>query len=238
MSQRPLSQWTTATRAYSVKLQNLLPRLSHTGTIFRESVSTIEERQRQFESLITSLFHHDIPEDFRTSWAVHHFFSYWWMDYHREQQSISRIAANEPHYSQQAIASTTIAPGFRFRPVAALPAFSRDRKTQQNSSNGIPEDFSAETILPNTRHSELIRFILWMGFARWLTVSEVPPAWHQMAPYHTMTSPHPFAMHMSGFGSCGLTQPIRPLSILESQSSQSSLPRFEVDYVLPNPSTG
>ena len=134
--------------------RKLLPQLSQTGSLFLESSATVADRQGQFESFLTALFHPDVPEDFRTSWAVHHFFSYWLMDRSREQQYASRVVVINPSSSSQATTSPTISSGFRFRPTAALPAFFRDRMAEKYTSNDVSEGSYPGALLPN-RHGEL-----------------------------------------------------------------------------------
>lgn len=162
LSQTPLEQWTIASRAYRVTFRKLLPQLSQTGTLFLESLATVEDRQRQFESLLTALFHPEVPEDFRTSWAVHHFFSYWSMDYNREQQCASRIVDINPSMPSQATTAPTISSGFRFHPPAVLPAFSRDWRAEKYTSNDVSEGSYPGAPMPN-RHGMLSCFIFWMG---------------------------------------------------------------------------
>lgn len=61
-----------------------LPRLTKRGTLFRASQATIEQRQREIQSLIETLFSDDMPaliQEIRASTVVTDFFGLWRRDY-------------------------------------------------------------------------------------------------------------------------------------------------------------
>ncbi|KIM40537.1 hypothetical protein M413DRAFT_445979 [Hebeloma cylindrosporum] len=61
-----------------------LPRLTKRGTLFRASQATIEQRQREIQNLIETLFSDDMPaliQEIRASTVVTDFFALWRRDY-------------------------------------------------------------------------------------------------------------------------------------------------------------
>jgi hypothetical protein len=61
-----------------------IPFLTKKGTLFRASLATVEQRQREFEALIEALFRDDMPaliKEIRSSRIVTDFFGFWRRDY-------------------------------------------------------------------------------------------------------------------------------------------------------------
>lgn len=61
-----------------------IPYLTKKGTLFRASLATVEQRQREFEGLIEALFRDDMPaliKEIRSSRIVTDFFGFWRRDY-------------------------------------------------------------------------------------------------------------------------------------------------------------
>ncbi|KAL1949612.1 hypothetical protein VTO73DRAFT_8493 [Trametes versicolor] len=64
-------------------IHDLIPRLTKKGTLFRASQATIEQRGREFETLITALFQDDLPtlvKELRETRLCRDFFGYWRRD--------------------------------------------------------------------------------------------------------------------------------------------------------------
>jgi len=67
-----------------------IPRLSKKGTVFRASQSTVDQRQKQFRSLVETLFSDDMPSLIQELRATHHvtdFFGLWRRDYDRLEKA-------------------------------------------------------------------------------------------------------------------------------------------------------
>lgn len=67
-----------------------IPFLTKKGTLFRASLATVEQRQREFEGLIEALFRDDMPaliKEIRSSRIVTDFFGYWRRDYDLDERN-------------------------------------------------------------------------------------------------------------------------------------------------------
>lgn len=66
-----------------------IPFLTKKGTLFRASLATVEQRQREFEALIEALFRDDMPaliKEIRSSRIVTDFFGFWRRDYDLDER--------------------------------------------------------------------------------------------------------------------------------------------------------
>src|SRR5258708_13883770 len=67
-----------------------IPRLSKKGTVFRASQSTVDQRQKQFRSLVETLFSDNMPSLIQELRVTHHvtdFFGLWRRDYDRLEKA-------------------------------------------------------------------------------------------------------------------------------------------------------
>ncbi|KAJ8508737.1 hypothetical protein ONZ45_g9028 [Pleurotus djamor] len=77
-------------KSIAYNIHDTIPRLSKKGTLFRASLSLIEQRQREFTALIEGLFKDDVPtliQELRESRIVTDFFGYWRRDYDLAQKT-------------------------------------------------------------------------------------------------------------------------------------------------------
>lgn len=66
-----------------------IPFLTKKGTLFRASLATVEQRQREFEALIEALFRDDMPaliKEIRSSRIVTDFFGFWRRDFDLDER--------------------------------------------------------------------------------------------------------------------------------------------------------
>ncbi|OSC96886.1 hypothetical protein PYCCODRAFT_1215232 [Trametes coccinea BRFM310] len=96
-------------------IHDIVPRLTKKGTLFRASQATIEQRGREFESLINTLFQDDVPmlvKELRESRLCRDFFGYWRRDLdHDRKRGKTRAStgsndANGTASARQSVASS------------------------------------------------------------------------------------------------------------------------------------
>ncbi|CDO68472.1 hypothetical protein BN946_scf184754.g6 [Trametes cinnabarina] len=96
-------------------IHDIVPRLTKKGTLFRASQATIEQRGREFEALINTLFHDDVPmllKELRDSRLFRDFFGYWRRDLDHDRKrgkmrpSTGSNNANGTASARQSVASS------------------------------------------------------------------------------------------------------------------------------------
>jgi len=121
-----------------------IPRLSKKGTVFRPSQSTVDQRQKQFRSLVETLFSNDMPsliQELRTTHHVTDFFGLWRRDYEKLEK------APEFYHLKSSVFSSYFSESN-----PSLAASKRSSSTSRSSSTGrrrSRESSSTSTISTN-----------------------------------------------------------------------------------------
>jgi len=147
-----------------------LPRLTKRGTLFRASQATIEQRQRELQTLIETLFSDDMPaliQEIRASTVVTDFFGLWRRDYDQLDHApkVVRNSVTSSLFSSYFSESTPSLSGLSSeRPPKSLPnspvkKFSSNRSSSERprSSSGSARSSSRSTS-SSTDVSELSRY--------------------------------------------------------------------------------
>lgn len=123
------ANWMSAQQAYSASFSSLFPRVPQGASIFRDSISTANDRQRQFQAFVNVLFSDVTPDDLRTSWVVSHFFSYWRLDRDHDRRHTSY-----PPNTNGAASQTVLHSSFCIQQDSPLPALWCPTSMQDNHS--------------------------------------------------------------------------------------------------------